>query len=90
MRLARLGPAGAEIPVVTLDGAHLDLRPVTTDLDGDFFARGGLDLRAGGVVALQTYAGPGRAAGVPPVRAHRRPPCGRRHAGLPGNLLVQG
>ncbi|GAB3818365.1 fumarylacetoacetate hydrolase family protein [Tessaracoccus terricola] len=34
MRLARLGPAGAEIPVL-LDGSRtLDLRPLTADIDG--------------------------------------------------------
>ncbi len=42
MRFARLGPVGAELPVV-LDGdrAH-DLRPVTADIDGAFFATGGI------------------------------------------------
>ncbi len=47
MRLARLGPPGAERPTVVDDGTHYDLGPVlaslqTSDLDGAFFARGGL------------------------------------------------
>jgi 2-keto-4-pentenoate hydratase/2-oxohepta-3-ene-1,7-dioic acid hydratase in catechol pathway len=43
MRLARLGPLGAERPVL-LDGHRvLDLTALTADLDGGFFAAGGLD-----------------------------------------------
>jgi 2-keto-4-pentenoate hydratase/2-oxohepta-3-ene-1,7-dioic acid hydratase in catechol pathway len=42
MRFARLGPAGAEIPVV-FDGEHAhDLRPITDDLNGAFFAGDGI------------------------------------------------
>jgi 2,4-didehydro-3-deoxy-L-rhamnonate hydrolase len=42
MRLARLGPIGEEIPVV-LDGDRvLDLRPVTSDVDGAFLADDGI------------------------------------------------
>ena len=37
MRLMRIGPAGAEVPVVLDDeGRAYDLRPVTRDIDGDF------------------------------------------------------
>ena len=45
MRLARLGPPGAEIPVVLTDepGLALDARRVTADFDGAFFAGNGLD-----------------------------------------------
>ncbi|WP_277212367.1 fumarylacetoacetate hydrolase family protein [Isoptericola croceus] len=42
MRFARLGPVGAEIPTVIVGGTHLDLRPITTDLDRAFFADDGL------------------------------------------------
>ena len=43
MRLARLGPLGAERPVL-LDGDRvLDLSGLTADLDGGFLAGGGLD-----------------------------------------------
>lgn len=43
MRLMRVGAPGAEIPVVhTGGGVHLDLRPVTTDIDPAFFASDGI------------------------------------------------
>ncbi len=38
MRFARLGAVGAEIPVVVTDDATLDLRPLTSDVDGAFLA----------------------------------------------------
>ena len=46
MKLARLGPQGAETPVVLdpADGATAyDLSDLTADLDGSFLARGGLE-----------------------------------------------
>ncbi|HVK21891.1 MAG TPA: fumarylacetoacetate hydrolase family protein [Actinokineospora sp.] len=44
MRLMRIGAPGAEIPVVlTAEGHHLDLRELTADLDGTFFATDGID-----------------------------------------------
>ncbi|GAA3938049.1 fumarylacetoacetate hydrolase family protein [Microbacterium soli] len=36
MKFARLGESGSEIPVVIDDGRHYDLRPVTSDVDGEF------------------------------------------------------
>ncbi|WP_027341019.1 fumarylacetoacetate hydrolase family protein [Hamadaea tsunoensis] len=39
MRLLRVGPAGAEIPVLLDDLTYYDLRPVTADVDGAFLAR---------------------------------------------------
>lgn len=42
MKLARLGPRGAERPVVVTDGATLDLSGVTTDIDAAFLAADGL------------------------------------------------
>ena len=43
MRLMRLGPPGSEIPaVLTADGTHLDLRPLTSDIDGAFLGGPGL------------------------------------------------
>ncbi len=42
MKLARLGPVGAEVPVLLVDGSTYDLRGRTPDLDGAFFARDGL------------------------------------------------
>ena len=47
MRLARLGPRGAEIPTVVVDDVHLDLRPLLSDVGGDLgpaaLAAGALD-----------------------------------------------
>jgi 2-keto-4-pentenoate hydratase/2-oxohepta-3-ene-1,7-dioic acid hydratase in catechol pathway len=38
MKFARLGESGNEIPVVIDDGRTFDLRPVTSDVNGDFLA----------------------------------------------------
>ncbi len=38
MKFARLGAVGEEIPVVIDAGRILDLRPITSDIDGDFLA----------------------------------------------------
>lgn len=38
MKFARLGPVGAEIPVVIDGDRHLDLRALTSDVSGDFLA----------------------------------------------------
>ncbi|GAA1250650.1 fumarylacetoacetate hydrolase family protein [Pseudonocardia aurantiaca] len=42
MKLARLGPRGAEIPALVSDSTTYDLRGVTPDIDPAFLARGGL------------------------------------------------
>lgn len=42
MKLARLGPPGVERPAVVTDDATYDLSGLTPDLDGAFFARGGV------------------------------------------------
>jgi 2-keto-4-pentenoate hydratase/2-oxohepta-3-ene-1,7-dioic acid hydratase in catechol pathway len=44
MNFARLGDAGSEIPVLQIDGASYDLRPITADIDGAFLERGGFAL----------------------------------------------
>jgi len=41
MRFARLGPSGAERPVLVHEGRHLDLSGVTADIDGAFLSSGG-------------------------------------------------
>ena len=52
MRLMRLGPPGSEIPaVLTAEGTHLDLRPLTSDIDGAFLAGPGLDQARAAVAA---------------------------------------
>jgi 2,4-diketo-3-deoxy-L-fuconate hydrolase len=38
----RLGPAGAEIPAIEMDGRIYDLRALTDDIDGPFLAAGGI------------------------------------------------
>ena len=38
MKFARLGAPGSEIPVLVAGDRHLDLRPLTSDVDGDFLA----------------------------------------------------
>ncbi|TVT51857.1 fumarylacetoacetate hydrolase family protein, partial [Amycolatopsis rhizosphaerae] len=54
MKLARLGPAGQERPVVVHDGKTYDLSGLTADIDGAFLASGGIAtaraaLEAGGL-----------------------------------------
>jgi 2-keto-4-pentenoate hydratase/2-oxohepta-3-ene-1,7-dioic acid hydratase in catechol pathway len=41
LALARVGPPGAERPVVVVDGTAFDLRPLTADVDGAFLAGDG-------------------------------------------------
>jgi len=44
MKLARLGPAGHEIPaLIDDDGSARDLRSITAELDGQFFQSGGVE-----------------------------------------------
>ena len=47
MKLARFGSRGAEVPAVVTDGATYDLSGLTRDLDGGFFAGGGIDSARG-------------------------------------------
>lgn len=42
MELQRRGPIGEEVPVAVVDGRAHDLRSLTTDIDGDFLAGGGI------------------------------------------------
>lgn len=71
MKLLRIGPAGEERPAVLAgDGRLLDLSGVATDLDGDFFAAGGLAriraaLDADALPAVATHS----AAGTPRIGA---------------------
>jgi 2,4-diketo-3-deoxy-L-fuconate hydrolase len=43
MKFARLGEIGAEIPVAVDGGRAFDLRAITTDIDAQFLASGGID-----------------------------------------------
>lgn len=51
MRFARLGPPGAEIPVVVDSDRHLDLRSVTADIDGEFLSGEGVASAAAALAA---------------------------------------
>lgn len=43
MKFARLGPVGAEVPALVTDEATYDLRRITGDIDGPFFASDGIE-----------------------------------------------
>lgn len=49
MKLARVGPAGHERPVVVDGDRLLDLSPITADIDGGFLASGGIGKAAAAV-----------------------------------------
>jgi len=70
MKLARLGDPGQELPVLITDEATFDLSSVAADLDGAFFASGGIDRARAALAAgsLPTVTTDGRRIG-PPVRA---------------------
>lgn len=71
MKLMRVGAVGQERPVlVTNDNQHLDLRPITADIDHDFWARGGLSevRRALVAGALQSLDVQGERVGAPIAR----------------------
>lgn len=51
MRFARLGDAGAEVPVVQQDGRTFDLRTLTDRIDGAFLASGGVARAAAALAA---------------------------------------
>jgi len=59
MKFARLGPVGHEQPVVIVDGTTFDIRSITAEIDGEFFATGGADavrsaLEAGSLPVVDT------------------------------------
>jgi 2-keto-4-pentenoate hydratase/2-oxohepta-3-ene-1,7-dioic acid hydratase in catechol pathway len=71
MKLARLGPPGAETPVVLDDGRTFDLTGLTGDIDGAFLASGGIARVADGLAggALPELAGAeGLRVGAPIAR----------------------
>ncbi|WP_024875979.1 fumarylacetoacetate hydrolase family protein [Saccharomonospora piscinae] len=71
MRFARLGPVGAETPVVLDGDTAYDLSALTSDLDGAFLASGGTRLAAGALAAgeLPVLADAARArVGAPVAR----------------------
>ena len=62
MKLARLGPAGAEIPVVITPEATYDLRSVTADIGGRFLEGGGIDAARAALEAGRLSELPGASA----------------------------
>ena len=62
MKLARLGPAGAEIPVVITPEATYDLRSLTADIDGWFLEGGGVDAARAALEAGRLSELPGASA----------------------------
>lgn len=71
MKLARLGAVGAERPVVVADdGTVLELSSITSDIDGAFLARGGLDVVRTALAAgtLPRVTGAGERIGAPIAR----------------------
>jgi len=70
VRFARLGPVGSEIPVVLHDGGAFDLRSIAADIDGAFFAAGGVDAARAAAAAgtLPAVATEGLRVGAPIAR----------------------
>lgn len=67
MKLMRVGPAGAERPVVLTEQGALDARPVTTDFDSEFLAGGGIERLQSQLTDLPTIDIEGMRIG-PPLR----------------------
>jgi len=65
MRYLRVGPAGAETPVLLSGGDHFDLSGVTGDIDGAFLAAGGF---TGDVADLPRIDISGQRIGAPIAR----------------------
>ena len=65
MRYLRVGPAGAETPVLLSGGDHFDLSGVTRDIDGAFLAAGGF---TGDVADLPRIDISGQRIGAPIAR----------------------
>lgn len=69
MKLLRVGPVGAEIPVVMGgDGRTFDVSLLTADFDGAFFAGGGVDLIERAAGSLPPIDITGRRIGAPVAR----------------------
>src|SRR5699024_12569498 len=79
MELQRLGPIGQEIPAACIDGVCFDLRPLTADIDSDFFAAGGIERVAAALDAgeLTPLAGADRKSVGAPLTRPSSIVCGR-------------
>jgi len=67
LKLMRVGPVGAEKPVLYADGRYFDLSSVTADLDPEFFASDGLR-RVGDAAGLPEVDIAGQRIGAPIAR----------------------
>ena len=99
MRFARLGPVGAEFPVLQHEGSSYDLRTLTAELDGDFLADDGLGraraaLEAGSlelvddVDALRVGAPIARPGKIVCIGLNYRDHAEETNAQLPGEPVV--
>ena len=69
MRLLRVGAPGTEVPVVLDDGGHArDLRPVTSEINGDFLAGGGVARVRDALAGLPELDVTGMRIGAPVAR----------------------
>jgi len=70
MELMRLGDAGAETPVVRVDGVTFSIASLTTDIHGDFLAADGIDRVREALAAgtLAEFDPAGRRIGAPIAR----------------------
>jgi 2-keto-4-pentenoate hydratase/2-oxohepta-3-ene-1,7-dioic acid hydratase in catechol pathway len=67
VKLMRLGPVGAERPVLFIDDTYYDLSGVTADIDAAFLSGGGLD-RVRGATDLPALDATGLRVGAPIAR----------------------
>jgi 2-keto-4-pentenoate hydratase/2-oxohepta-3-ene-1,7-dioic acid hydratase in catechol pathway len=99
MRFARLGPVGAEFPVLQHEDASYDLRTLTAELDGDFLADDGLGraraaLAAGSlelvedVEALRVGAPIARPSKIVCIGLNYRDHAEETNAAIPGEPVV--
>ncbi|MGH3358361.1 MAG: hypothetical protein ACRDO7_06125 [Nocardioidaceae bacterium] len=74
MRLARIGPVGAERPVVLQDGRAYALDPLTADIDGAFLAGDGIEATRRGLRSGHLAEVPGPSMHDSGRRSHDRAP----------------
>ena len=79
MRFARLGPVGAEFPVLQHEDVSYDLRTLTADIDGDFLADDGLGRAQASLAERSTSNGLEDVDGAARRRADRAPRQDRLH-----------
>ena len=68
MKFMRLGPAGAERPVLVDGGRYVDLSSLTADIDGAFLASGGIERCRAAAPSLPAVDATGLRIGAPIAR----------------------